>query len=110
MLPDKDLSRGNGLLEMSTFMAIILGTSLGGAIFASWKRNLPRIGMVMIAIAFVGVMSSLGISRVPASGSAKAYQYQPFRRDSSAACGRLRGDRTLWLTVLGISYFWFLGA
>ena len=27
MLPDKDLSRGNGLLEMSTFMAIILGTS-----------------------------------------------------------------------------------
>ena len=23
---------------------------------------------------------------------------------------RLRGDRVLWLTVVGISYFWFLGA
>ena len=39
MLPDKDLSRGNGLLEMSTFMAIILGTSLGGAIFSAVERR-----------------------------------------------------------------------
>ena len=44
MLPEKELSRGNGLLEMSTFMAIILGTSVGGAIFALWKHNLPVIG------------------------------------------------------------------
>ncbi|MGH7874521.1 MAG: acyl-[ACP]--phospholipid O-acyltransferase, partial [Candidatus Binatia bacterium] len=109
MLPDKDLSRGNGLLEMSTFMAIILGTSLGGALFASWKHNLPRIGMVMIAIALLGVMSSLGISRVPASGSAKLFRINPFG-EILGGLGRLRGDRTLWLTVLGISYFWFLGA
>src|SRR2546422_5048768 len=39
MLPDKDLARGNGLLEMSTFLAIILGTSLGGAIYEAWKED-----------------------------------------------------------------------
>ena len=33
MLPEQDLSRGNGLLEMSTFLAIILGTAIGGAIY-----------------------------------------------------------------------------
>src|ERR1044071_4760983 len=33
MLPERDLSRGNGLIEMSTFLAIILGTSLGGAVY-----------------------------------------------------------------------------
>ena len=48
MLPERDLSRGNGLLEMSTFMAIILGTSVGSAIFSVWKHNLPLIGLVCI--------------------------------------------------------------
>ncbi len=109
MLPDKDLSRGNGLLEMSTFMAIILGTSLGGALFASWKHNLPLIGVVMIAIAILGAMSSLRIPRVPASGAAKLFRINPFG-EIVGGIGRLRGDRTLWLTVFGISYFWFLGA
>src|SRR5919106_2853959 len=37
MLPETELSRGNGLLEMSTFMAIILGVSLGGAVYSIWK-------------------------------------------------------------------------
>src|SRR5688500_10766690 len=50
MLPDKDLSRGNGLLEMSTFMAIILGTSLGSALFSLLKHKLPLLGLLMLAI------------------------------------------------------------
>ena len=36
MLPDKDLSRANGLLEMSTFVAIVLGTTVGGEVFELW--------------------------------------------------------------------------
>ncbi len=109
MLPEKDLSRGNGLLEMSTFMAIILGTSLGSAIFSVWKYNLPLIGLVMIAIAVLGYWTSLGISHVPPSGAAKLLRLNPF---SEIADGlrRLRSERPLWLTVIGISYFWFLGA
>jgi MFS family permease len=78
MLPERDLSRGNGLLEMSTFMAIILGTSVGSAIFSVWKYNLPLIGLVMIAIAVLGYLTSLGISRVPPSGAAKLLRLNPF--------------------------------
>src|SRR6267378_6099219 len=33
MLPDRDLSRANGVLEMSTFVAIVLGTAVGGYLF-----------------------------------------------------------------------------
>ena len=40
MFPDRELSRANGLLEMSTFLAIILGTSIGGVMFAAWKDSL----------------------------------------------------------------------
>jgi acyl-[acyl-carrier-protein]-phospholipid O-acyltransferase/long-chain-fatty-acid--[acyl-carrier-protein] ligase len=109
MLPEKELSRGNGLLEMSTFMAIILGTSVGGAIFALWKHNLPVIGIMMIAVAVVGSLTSLRITRVPASGAAKLIRLNPFG-EVVDGLRRLRAERPLWLTVIGISFFWFLGA
>jgi len=109
MLPDKDLSRGNGLLEMSTFMAIILGTSVGSAIFSVWKNHLPLIGVVMLAIAILGTLTSLRIARVPPSGAAKLFLLNPFG-EIADGLRRLRRDKPLWLTVIGISYFWFLGA
>ena len=87
MLPDRELSRGNGLLEMSTFMAIILGTSLGSAIFSVWKHALPRIGVIMIAIAVAGYFISLGIAKVPASGAAKLFNLIPLARSPSVCAG-----------------------
>src|SRR5882724_516957 len=109
MLPERELSRGNGLLEMSTFMAIILGTSVGGAIFAVWKDKLPLIGVLMIAIAGLGTLASFGITRVRPSGATKLMRLNPLR-EVFDGLRRLRAERVLWLTVIGISYFWFLGA
>jgi acyl-[acyl-carrier-protein]-phospholipid O-acyltransferase/long-chain-fatty-acid--[acyl-carrier-protein] ligase len=109
MLPEKDLSRGNGLLEMSTFMAIILGTALGGTIYEAWKDRLGWIGLILIAIAGLGTITSLGITRVPPSGSAKRFVLNPIAEIWDGT-KRLYSDRPLWLTVMGISYFWFLGA
>lgn len=109
MLPDKELSRGNGLLEMSTFVAIILGTSLGGAVYSSWKQELPWVGVSMVAIAVLGTMTSLAIARVPRSGNAKRFNINPFGEIWHGTV-RLLADKPLWYTVLGISYFWFLGA
>jgi acyl-[acyl-carrier-protein]-phospholipid O-acyltransferase / long-chain-fatty-acid--[acyl-carrier-protein] ligase len=109
ILPDRDLSRGNGLLEMSTFMAIILGTALGGTIYESWKHRLDWIGIVLIAIAVLGTLTSLGITRVPPSAAAKQFIPNP-AAEIWQGTRRLYSDRTLWLTVMGISYFWFLGA
>ena len=109
MLPDKDLSRGNGLLEMSTFMAIILGTALGGTIYEAWKDRLGWIGAILIAIAVLGTITSLGITRVPPSGSSKKFVINPLAEIWDGT-KRLYTDRPLWLTVMGISYFWLLGA
>ncbi len=109
MLPEKDLSRGNGLLEMSTFVAIILGTSLSGPVFDAWKDNLPWIGVLLLIIAITGMATSLRIPRVSASGAAKLLRLNPFE-EIYDGLRRLREERPLWLTVLGISYFWFLGA
>src|SRR4029077_11973499 len=109
MLPEKDLSRGNGLLEMSTFMAIILGTAFGGTIYEAWKDRLGWIGAILIATAILGTITSLGITRVPPSGSSKKFVINPIAEIWDGT-KRLYTDRPLWLTVMGISYFWFLGA
>ena len=57
MLPDEDLSRANGLLEMSTFVAIVLGTSIGSFLFAAWKNEPWKMGLVMLAVAVAGFLS-----------------------------------------------------
>ena len=109
MLPYKDLSRANGLLEMSTFIAIILGTALGGIIFGIWKGHLLWIGLIVILIAVIGTVSSFGISRVPSSGAVKPFRLNPWA-EIITGIKRLYQEKPLWLTVMGISYFWFIGA
>src|SRR5262249_60483272 len=110
MLPDTELSRGNGLLEMSTFVAIILGTSLSGPIYTAWKDRPAWIGALLVAIAAIGTWTSLRITKVPpASPEARRLRLNPFG-EIWDGIKRLYPDRPLWLTVLGISYFWFVGA
>ena len=54
MLPDKDLSRANALLEMSTFVAIVLGTSIGSFLFTIWKDEPWKMGLATMAVAGAG--------------------------------------------------------
>ena len=65
MLPDRDLSRANGVLEMSTFVAIVLGTAVGGYLFQAWRGHLWAIGLMVVVVAIVGTASSFWIPRVP---------------------------------------------
>jgi acyl-[acyl-carrier-protein]-phospholipid O-acyltransferase / long-chain-fatty-acid--[acyl-carrier-protein] ligase len=108
MLPARDLSRANALLEMSTFVAIVVGTSLGTFLFTAWTSHLWKLGVAMLAVAVAGFAASLRIPRVPAAGSDQPFRWNPFA-EVAAGTRHLRRDRALWLTVLGISYFWFLG-
>jgi acyl-[acyl-carrier-protein]-phospholipid O-acyltransferase/long-chain-fatty-acid--[acyl-carrier-protein] ligase len=109
MLGDEDLSRANALLEMSTFVAIVLGTSVGSLMFVLWKNVPWNMGMAMVAVAVIGLAVSLRIMRVPAAGATAQFRLNPFS-EVITGTRHLLADRPLWLTVLGISYFWFLGA
>jgi acyl-[acyl-carrier-protein]-phospholipid O-acyltransferase/long-chain-fatty-acid--[acyl-carrier-protein] ligase len=106
---DKDLTRANALLEMTTFVAIILGTAVAGLMFKVWKEEPWKMGFVMVAIAVAGFATSLGITRVAASGAKNQFQWNPLG-EVITGTRHLMKDRPLWLTVIGISYFWFLGA
>ena len=109
ILPDRDLSRANGVLEMSTFVAIVAGTAIGGLLFDALRDRLWIVGVVVVVVAVVGTALSLRIPRVAAALPGTRIAPNPFG-EIVAGVARLRQSRVLWLTVAGISYFWFLGA
>jgi acyl-[acyl-carrier-protein]-phospholipid O-acyltransferase/long-chain-fatty-acid--[acyl-carrier-protein] ligase len=109
LLPDKELSRANALLEMSTFVAIVAGTALGSLLFAHWKHEPWKMGLVTLAVAVAGFFTSLRIPRIAPVGNAEPFRWNPFA-EVITGTRRLCQQRVLWLTVVGISYFWFLGA
>ena len=109
ILPERDLSRANGVLEMSTFVAIVAGAALGSFAFDLWQERLWVVGVGVVAVAIVGSVCSLGIPHVAAAAPGTSIRANPWY-EIGEGLKRLRSDRVLWLTVLGISYFWFLGA
>jgi acyl-[acyl-carrier-protein]-phospholipid O-acyltransferase/long-chain-fatty-acid--[acyl-carrier-protein] ligase len=109
LVEEKHLARANGLLEMSTFVAIILGTVTGTVLVAAWNHEPLFIGFVLIAIAVLGTLTSLRIARTPAPIQQRPFSWNPFG-DVLKGVRRLTTDRVLALTVLGTTFFWFLGA
>src|SRR6202142_2014114 len=109
MLPNRDLSRANALLEMTTFVAIVLGTSLGSFLFMTWRDRPWNMGLATLGVALAGLAVSFRITRVRPSGASGRFQANPFAEVVTGTKHLLR-DRPLCLTVAAISYFWFLGA
>ena len=108
-LPAEDLSRANGLLEMSTFVAIVLGTVLGGELFELWRGAPWKTGGLLVAIAVAGTITSYGIAHTPAAKPGARFSLNPVR-EVWLGTRRLVQDRNLFMTVVGISFFWFVGA
>src|SRR5215469_1776980 len=77
MLSEAQISRGNGLLEFSTFAAIILGTSGGTFLFARWKNEPLVMGAMLLGIALVGSAASIFIPRVPAANTDARFRWNP---------------------------------
>ncbi len=109
IVADEDLSRANGLLEMSTFLAIVLGTAIGGPLLGLWRDRPQWIGAGLTIVAMLGTLMATRIPQVQAARPGGRIAINPFG-ETWRAVKRLWPDRTLWITIVGISYFWFLGA
>jgi acyl-[acyl-carrier-protein]-phospholipid O-acyltransferase/long-chain-fatty-acid--[acyl-carrier-protein] ligase len=109
LLPEKRLSWGNGILELGTWLAIILGMMAGAELFADFARNQAWSGAILVVLALVGLAFSLGITRVPAADPARRFRAN-FLGDLWAQIKMMRADRVLWLACLGNMYFTFIAA
>ncbi|MEI8290385.1 MAG: acyl-[ACP]--phospholipid O-acyltransferase [Verrucomicrobiota bacterium] len=108
LLPERKLSWGNGILELGTFMAIILGTVAAGLMAEHFRGHQWYSGVVLIALAVVGFGACLGITRVPAANPEKKFNPN-FPAEIWRQIHAMRGDRPLWLALAGNTYFNFLG-
>lgn len=109
MVSEADLSRANGLLELTTFVAIVIGTSFGTFLFERWEQQPMRMGLSLLGIAVAGSICSLHIQKVPAAGAREPFRLNPFAEIVVGAKEILR-RRSLLLCVVGNAWFWFIGA
>jgi acyl-[acyl-carrier-protein]-phospholipid O-acyltransferase/long-chain-fatty-acid--[acyl-carrier-protein] ligase len=109
MLPAQQLSRANGLLEMTTFVAIVIGTALSSALYTIFSGEPWKMGIAMVGVAVVGFAVSFRIRDTGAAGADDKFLWNPFA-EVIKGTKQLLSDRPAWLTVIGISYFWMLGA
>src|SRR5215468_10471806 len=109
LLPERELSRANGLDELIVFLAIIIGTTAGSALYGLWQDRIELIALVLIVLAVLGTIASFGIGRVPRPAARRPLAWFPWT-EVVAGLRTLAVNRPLRLTVLGITYFWFLGA
>ena len=109
LLRDRDLARANGVIQMTTFLAIIFGTASAGYLLDQLGGSLWLTGVVCVGIALVGTATSLAIRKLPPAQPGMAFHA------SMLICGgetwtMLRRDAKLARVLIVSSSFWFVGA
>jgi 1-acyl-sn-glycerol-3-phosphate acyltransferase len=108
-LRNDELIGGNGLVEMGTFVAILLGEIVGGLVIALKPHGPIVAGATTIAIAIAGYAVARGIPITPAVAPELRINWNPFT-ETGRNLRFAYGNRVVWLSMLGISWFWFYGA
>ncbi|HEY6467743.1 MAG TPA: acyl-[ACP]--phospholipid O-acyltransferase [Candidatus Acidoferrales bacterium] len=109
LLPETKLSWGNGIIEFGTFLAGIGGVAAAGFLAEQFANREAAAGFILLGCSFVGLLTSLGISRVPAANPTRPFRKNPFG-DFADQWKLIRSDRVLWWAVLGNTYLFFLAA
>ena len=107
-LPEQELVGGNALVETGTSLAILLGTLLGGLLVALPDGPSRWVPVVGLAIAVAGYLAARFVPPAPALAPDLTVNWNPL----TETLRNLRftvGNRTLFLAILGVSWFWLYG-
>ena len=108
-LKETELVGGNGMVEMGTSVAILVGMMLGGWLVAQEGWGVAAAAIVTIGISATGFLLSRLIPLAPAAAPELKFNWNPFT-ETWRNFQFMRGNRTVFLSVLGISWFWFYGS
>lgn len=94
---------------MSVFIAAIIGAVLGG-LFVEWfASQLWMVGLILIGVAVLGYLNSLRIPKTEVVVFKKPFPINPWR-DIWESAKTIRRRKSIAVAILGIGWFWFLGA
>lgn len=108
-LGERELTGGNGMVEMGTFVAILLGNVAGGLIIAVPEIGAHHVGFACVGLAILGRVSAQYIPASPAMDPGLRINWNPVTetwRNLKLAHANL----VVFRSVLGISWMWFFGA
>ncbi|HNJ76728.1 MAG TPA: MFS transporter [Azospira sp.] len=107
-LKEEELIGGNALVEAGTFVAILIGT-LAGGLLAGAGVDPVWVAAAGFIVAALGWLASRGIAVAPAPAPQLVVSPNPLT-ETWRNIGFARENRTVFLSILGISWFWLYGA
>jgi MFS family permease len=105
-LKENELIGGNGMLEMGSFVAILLGQVLG-----AWLANAGSvaISLTVIGLAMLGYLNSRGVPYSPPSDVRLKVNWN-LATETWRNLKFAWSHQAIWITLIAISWFWFYGA
>ena len=103
-----ELVGGNGLVEMGTQLAMLVGMIAGNSLMLVAGIGPWLASSATIAVAVAGYLASRRIPPAPATAPGLEFNWNPFS-ETARVLGIVRRDRAVFNAVLGISWFWFFG-
>lgn len=108
LLQGRELVSGNAMIAAGTFIAILLGTLIGG-ILAQQQSAWIWIATGCLATAIAGYLASLRIPRIEIGSPDLKIDWNLFGQ-TIKLIALARGHRRIWTAILGVSWFWFVGS
>jgi len=107
-LKSGELVGGNALVETGTFIAILVGT-IAANIMSDWESGPALIGGTVIAVSVIGFLTCLKIPEGRAPSPNIKIRFNPII-ETWHTIQFSRKNKAVFLAIMGISWFWFLGA
>ncbi|MFS0826138.1 MFS transporter [Pseudomonas phoenicis] len=108
-LRDDELVGGNGLVEMGTFLAILAGT-IGAGIMMSSTHYAPVVACAVVGTALAGYLASRWIPRAAAASPQMKLDWNIFKQSWLTLRLGLGQTPAVSRSIVGNSWFWFVGA
>lgn len=108
-LSERELTGGNGMVEMGTFVAILLGNIVGGLMVAVPGVGPQYVAISCMALALAGRAVAQFIPRAPATDPGLKINWNPVT-ETWRNLKLAHGNIVVFRSMLGISWMWFFGA
>jgi 1-acyl-sn-glycerol-3-phosphate acyltransferase len=108
-LSERELTGGNGMVEMGTFVAILLGNVAGGLLIALPESGARYTALACVGLAVLGRVLAQAVPHSPATDPALKINWNPFT-ETWRNLGLAHQNIVVFRSLLGISWMWFFGA